>query len=83
VDVDDRSVTEWRALCLARVRRFSRLALTPSVVGAPQLRHLTRRAVLSAYRDCAAAGVDAEARRVMAEAFEEMRLRAPGGPAAA
>ena len=73
----DRYTGAWRAFCLVRLGRFSRLALAPPVA-APELRRLARRAVLSAYRDCAAAGVEAEARGVMAAAAEEMRARSSG-----
>jgi hypothetical protein len=68
--VDDKNqlAAEWRRLCLKRLRRFARLANTPTVMLIPECRHLTRRSVLSAYRDCLELGMGDEARRVIAEA---------------
>jgi hypothetical protein len=67
MELDERSAAEWRRLCLARLRRFVRLTQAPVVVATPELRRLTRRAVFSAYRDCAAVGLEDEARLAIAE----------------
>ena len=61
-------VAEWRRLCLNRLRRFVRLANTPAFQVIPEVRLLTGRAVLSAYRDCVALGMVEEARVAIAEA---------------
>ena len=47
---------------LARLRRFAGLAAEAEV---PTMRDLARHATLSAYRDCVARGLQAEARRVL------------------
>jgi hypothetical protein len=60
---------EWRRLCLRRLRRFAQLANTPTVLLIPELRQLTRRSVLSAYRDCLDIGIGEQARRVIADAW--------------
>jgi hypothetical protein len=63
----EQMAVEWRRLCLLRLRRFVRLANTPALQVIPEVRLLTGRAVLSAYRDCVALGMVEEARVAIAE----------------
>jgi hypothetical protein len=53
---------------LARLERFARLAGLPDVDAVPRWRDLARHATLTAYRDCLALGLGAEARRLLASA---------------
>jgi Ser/Thr protein kinase RdoA (MazF antagonist) len=61
-------VLALEAFCLARLSRFARLASQPDAEDTPAWRQLARHATLSAYRDCLALGLGAEARRVLASA---------------
>jgi hypothetical protein len=66
---DDPSKEELGAFLLARLRRFAALACEPRGPFAPRLRRLAARATVSAYRDCVAQGLGAEARRVVDRAL--------------
>ena len=52
--------------CLARLGRFARLASEPDLDAVPAWRRLARHATFSAYRDCLALGLGAEARGLLA-----------------
>jgi hypothetical protein len=75
MDANERIADEWRRLCLRRLRRFAQLANTPAVLLLPELNHLSRASLLSAYRDCVQLGLQEEAAAVIAEATP----RAPAG----
>ena len=67
MDENEQLGAAWRQICLARLNRFARLAHTEYAQTIPELRQLTRRAVLSAYRDCQAVGLEDAARRIIVE----------------
>jgi hypothetical protein len=61
----DLSQPELRQLALARLRRFAAVADDPPVRADGDRQRLARWAVFSAYRDCAALGLEPEAREVL------------------
>jgi hypothetical protein len=60
---------------LRRLQRFARLASRPDAAVVPELRRLAGHATLTAYRDCAALGLEREARAILARTFGR-----PAGP---
>jgi hypothetical protein len=61
---------------LARLERFARLAAAAEASDIPQWRRLSRHATLSAYRDCAAIGLEREARDILGRAIGQQALSA-------
>jgi hypothetical protein len=50
---------------LRRLRRFARLSHRPDAASDPEMQRLTGQAMLAAYRDCVALGLELEARDVL------------------
>jgi len=61
---------------LARLQRFARLAATAEACDIPQWRRLARHSTLSAYRDCAAIGLEREAREILGRTIGQQALSA-------
>jgi hypothetical protein len=57
--------TDIEDFLLARLKRFAMLGNAADLSGAPEWRRLARRATLSAYRDCVAAGLEDQARSAL------------------
>jgi hypothetical protein len=50
---------------LRRLERFARLSRRPDDAAVPEMRRLAGHAVLAAYRDCVALGLEREARAIL------------------
>ena len=61
---------------LNRLQRFARLAATADASDIAQWRRLARHSTLSAYRDCAAIGLEKEARDILGRAIGHETLSA-------
>jgi hypothetical protein len=61
---------------LTRLERFARLAAAADASEIPQWRRLARHATLSAYRDCAAIGLEKEARDILGRTIGQQALSA-------
>jgi len=61
---------------LNRLTRFARLASEADASQIPQWRRLARASTLSAYRDCAALGLEREAREILARTFGHQAVSA-------
>lgn len=61
---------------LARLQRFARLAAAADASDIPQWRRLARHSTLSAYRDCAAIGLEKEARDILGRTIGQQALSA-------
>jgi hypothetical protein len=61
---------------LARLQRFARLAAAADASEIPQWRRLARHSTLSAYRDCAAIGLEKEARDILGRTIGQQALSA-------
>ena len=59
-----------------RLTRFARLASEADASQIPQWRRLARAATLSAYRDCAALGLERQAREVLSKTFGQQAVSA-------
>jgi hypothetical protein len=68
MDTHYASSLQLQVFFLLRLRRFVVLARAPEDASPPALRKLANHATLSAYRDCLALGLEAEARQVLAQA---------------
>lgn len=64
-----RSMTNLNRFFLMRLERFARIAKSAESSGIVQWQQLANRATLSAYQDCVEAGMEAEARKIIGEAF--------------
>lgn len=59
-----------------RLTRFARLASEADASQIPQWRRLARASTLSAYRDCAALGLERDARQILTKAFGQQAISA-------
>jgi hypothetical protein len=68
MDMHDPTSLRLQVFFITRLRRFAALACAPEPTS-PERRQLASRATVSAFRDCAALGLQPEARRVLSEAL--------------
>lgn len=61
---------------LTRLQRFARLAAAADASDIAQWRRLARHSTLSAYRDCAAIGLEKEAREILGRTIGHQALSA-------
>ena len=75
-DNNELSFEHLERFFLARLQRFARLAATAEACDIPQWRRLARHSTLSAYRDCAAIGLERQAREILGRTIGQQALSA-------